>query len=455
MKESNIIENDNENTNIADKQIQLLLEMENGINGWQLKWNTYKEEKTGKKMVNLIKTKKQHENGKTHMYGYPLLTIEMPEKITDLDNQSKIKLLCSDGNIKKIKNKICEYQDQHSEFTENFPTHTSAYILSQKDKSLEDEIRSIIKRNNGSDQTSKDNQVKDVEQNIEPLNEKNKEEIAEHLKSSGANEQLEVIKVFGDKFYSIHNYYLKSLTKNIITWQKFNMANHNINSYENKLKFLEDAENSIKENNGEWKNDLGAQFTWTKTKNKNQVKLFIRLKPSEKPAFKTKPLFLNTFGIDVNDYKSKLQILYGNAFQFSSQENQEKPNEQEWEKKDIIDELLKSLSTPEKTFAYPNDGREGYRFVIKDNFVFLQRPIFKGHEEISDVPSACQGQDIDSIESDKELEQIITKNVENILKSCSNLNEKDKKGVYKLLNVNYDKYNRCCYCLCPSCCKLC
>ena len=35
MKESNIIENDNENTNIADKQIQLLLEMENGINGWQ------------------------------------------------------------------------------------------------------------------------------------------------------------------------------------------------------------------------------------------------------------------------------------------------------------------------------------------------------------------------------------------------------------------------------------
>ena len=176
---------------------------------------------------------------------------------------------------------------------------------------------------------------------------------------------------------------------------------------------------------------------------------------SEKPAFKTKPLFLNTFGIDVNDYKSKLQILYGNAFQFSSQENQEKPNEQEWEKKDIIDELLKSLSTPEKTFAYPDDEKEEYRFVMKDNFVFLQKPICKGHEEISDVTSACQGQDIDSIESDKELEQIITKNVENILKSCSNLNEKDKKGVYKLLNVNYDKYNRCCYCLCPSCCKLC
>ena len=183
MKESNIIENDNENTNIADKQIQLLLEMENGINGWQLKWNTYKEEKTGKKMVNLIITKKQHENGKTHMYGYPLLTIEMPEKITDLDNQSKIKLLCSDGNIQKIKDKIMSTTDQY----------------------------------NNIDQTSKNNQVKDVEQNIEPLNEKNKEEIAEHLKSSGANEQLEVIKLFGDQLYSIYDNYLKSLTNNIIT----------------------------------------------------------------------------------------------------------------------------------------------------------------------------------------------------------------------------------------------
>ena len=427
MKESNIIENDNENTNIADKQIQLISEIEKGINGWQLKWNTYKEKTTGKKMVNLtIERERKEQNvefiDKTswpktaHITeGYPLLRIEMPEKITDLDNQSKIKLLCSDGNIQKIKKKICEYQDRQSKL----------------------------------------------------LNEKNKEEIAEHLKSSEKNERLEVMNVFGNKFDKIYNYHIKSLTKNIITWQTFNMVDHNINSYENKLKFLEDTESSIKENNGEWKNDLGAQFIWKKIENKNKVELFIRLKPSTEPVFKEKGLVLDTFGIDVNDYKSKLQILYGNAFRFSGQEDKEKKNEQELEKKDIIDELLKSLSTPEKTFAYPDDGREGYRFVIKDNFVFLQRPIsiyeqqehkFKGYKEIADVTSAFQ--DIDSIQGNKNFKQIITNNMENILKSCSNLDKKDKEDVCGLLDVNYDKYyhtnnNYCCYGLCPSCCELC
>ena len=365
--------------------------------------------------------------------GYPLLRIEMPEEITDLDSQSKIKLLCSDGNIQKIKDKIMSTTDQY----------------------------------NNIDQTSKNNQVKDVEQNIKLLNEKDKTQISKHLEASEADKRLEVMNVFENKFDKIYDYYLKSLTKNIITWQKFNMANHNINSYENKLKFLEDAESSIKENNCEWKNGLGAQFIWKKTENKDKVELFIRLKPSKEPVFKEKWLVLDTFCIDVNDYKSKLQILYGNAFRFSGQEDKEKKNEQELEKKDIIDELLKSLSTPKKTFAYPDDGREGCRFVIKDNFVFLRRQIFiyekqeykfKGYKEIADVTSAFQ--DIDSIQGNENFKQIITNNVENILKSCSNLDKKDKEDVCKLLNVDYDKYyhtnnNYCCYGLCPSCYELC
>ena len=63
MKEIVITEKNSASDDDTDIPIQLLSEMENGINGWQLKWNKYKEETTGKKMVNLtIERERKEQN---------------------------------------------------------------------------------------------------------------------------------------------------------------------------------------------------------------------------------------------------------------------------------------------------------------------------------------------------------------------------------------------------------
>ena len=127
--------------------------------------------------------------------------------------------------------------------------------------------------------------------------------------------------------------------------------------------------------------------------------------------------------------EDKLQILYGNEWRFKK-----------YIQTDIIDKMFEKLSTPKTTVIYPHCNA-GYRLIVKDKFVFLQKLMKNNtYYEIADLTKCFEEDFKNNIPTNKrEFYNCIKNHTKDILAGCDKLDEDDKQQVCELLNIQYEK----------------
>ena len=217
----------------------------------------------------------------------------------------------------------------------------------------------------------------------------------------------------------------------IIEWHPLDkkvLEQVSLHTYDDKIKFLQNCEkNNLTDDNyfNNHKSIPAIKFIWKNSKHNSDtiiLQLHYLICNSHEKRYtdnvdKCEILLKNMPNKDAGSLtvEDKLQILYGNKWRFK-----------EVGLADIIDKMFEKLSTPKTTVIYPHCNA-GYRLIVKDKFVFLQKLMKNNtYYEIADLTKCFEEDFKNNIPTNKrEFYNCIKNHTKDILAGCDKLDEDD------------------------------